>query len=147
MRSSHILIIGYGNDLRGDDAAGRVAAERLAALQLPDTQVLSVHQLMPEHAALLAQAQMAIFIDADLNDCPIVRVTHLTSGASWSVIGHTATPEGLLALTAAVYGQAPNGWLIRIPAIHSVFGAPLSRRAEDGVAEAVEIVRHLISNR
>jgi hydrogenase maturation protease len=146
MLAHRLLIIGYGNDLRGDDAAGRAAAERLAALPMPDTQVLSVHQLMPEHAALLAQAHMAIFIDADSSGCQVVRVTHLTPAATWSAIDHASAPEGLLALAAAVYGRSPNGWLIHIPAIYCDLGAPLSPQAEDGVTEAVEIVRHLIAS-
>ncbi len=141
-----VIIIGYGNDLRGDDAAGRAAAERLAALQMPGVQVLSVHQLMPEHATLLAQTHMAIFIDADSSGCQMVRVTHLAPGATWSAMGHAAAPEGLLSLAAAVYGQSPNGWLIHIPASHCDLGAPLSSQAEDGVADAVEIVQHLIGS-
>lgn len=146
MAGYSVIIIGYGNDLRGDDAAGRVAAERLAALRIPDVQVLSEHQLVPEHAALLAQAHMAIFIDADLNGCPIVRVTHLTPGATWSAMGHTASPEGLLSLATTVYGQSPHSWLIRIPAVHDNLGASLSPQTEDGISEAVEIVRHLIAS-
>ncbi|MCS6938037.1 MAG: hydrogenase maturation protease [Roseiflexus sp.] len=146
MSTPGVLIIGYGSDLHGDDAAGRAAAERLAALELPDVQVLSVHQLMPEHAALLARAHTAIFIDADASACPIVRVTRLPSDATWSATWHTASPEGLLSLTAAVYGQSPNGWLIHIPAVRFDLGAPLSPQAEDGVVAAIEIVQRLIAS-
>ncbi|MCS6841511.1 MAG: hydrogenase maturation protease [Roseiflexus sp.] len=142
----HIIIIGYGSDLHGDDAAGRVAAERLAALELPDVQVLSVHQLMPEHAALLAQARTAIFIDADASGCPIMRVTHLAPDATRSAVWHIASPEGLLSLTAAAYGHLPNSWLIHIPILRCDLGAPLSPQAEAGVAEAVDIVRRLIAS-
>lgn len=142
------VIIGYGNDLRGDDAAGRVAADRLAALHLPRVQVLSVPQLVPELAAVLAQARVAIFIDADVSGCLSVRVTHLLPVLTWSApyLHHTAAPEGLLALTAAVYGQAPDGWLIRLPAIDCSLGAPLSPLMHESIAEAVEIVKCLVTS-
>lgn len=144
MPACRIIIIGYGNDLRGDDAAGRIVAERLAALSLPEVQVVSTPQLAPELAAQLAHARTAIFIDADMSGCGSVRVTHVLSSSTWSALHHTITPEGLLALTAAVYGQAPDGWLIHIPAIDCSPGDSLSLHTQDAIARAVEIAQSLI---
>jgi len=45
-----ILLIGYGNELRGDDAIGPLVARALAELRLPGTQVLALTQLTPELA-------------------------------------------------------------------------------------------------
>jgi hydrogenase maturation protease len=58
------LVIGYGNDLRGDDAVGPLAATVVAAWDMPGVQVLAVHQLMPELAETLVAADLAIFVDA-----------------------------------------------------------------------------------
>ena len=142
----HYLIIGYGNDLRGDDAAGRVAADTIAALHLPDVTVLSVHQLTPELAPILAQAHEAVFLDADVSGCQVVRVTHVLPQTDGQYASHVATPWALLALARAVYGRSPDSWLISIPAIDFTLGAPLSPQARDGVVQAVDIVHHMLAS-
>ena len=58
------LVIGYGNTLRGDDGIGPAVAEAVAALGLPGVRVIVAHQLTPELAADLADAQLVVFVDA-----------------------------------------------------------------------------------
>jgi len=49
--AARVLVIGYGNTLRGDDGLGQRAAEALAQRALPDgVEVLSCHQLTIELA-------------------------------------------------------------------------------------------------
>jgi hydrogenase maturation protease len=62
--SARVLIIGYGNSLRSDDAAGIKVAETIATWQLPHVRSLAVHQLTPELAAELAAVELVIFVDA-----------------------------------------------------------------------------------
>ena len=52
-----IVIFGYGNPLRGDDAVGFLVARELE-IRLTGTgvRVISTHQLNPEHAEILAQS-------------------------------------------------------------------------------------------
>ena len=64
-----VLLIGYGNELRGDDAIGRMAVERLHPL-LPDSELASCHQLTPELAHSLAGCAVAIFVDATCDGAP-----------------------------------------------------------------------------
>ena len=61
-----LLIIGYGNPLRGDDAFGYRAAEELQAsfIDHREAVILPVHQLTPELAADIARAARVVFIDA-----------------------------------------------------------------------------------
>jgi hydrogenase maturation protease len=58
-----VMAIGYGNPLRSDDGAGQKVAEILSRWHVPQMRSISVHQLTPELAALLAEAELAIFID------------------------------------------------------------------------------------
>ena len=61
-----IVVIGYGNPLRGDDAIGWKAAEALRDVYEDDmaVEVFASHQLNPEMAESVAEAGMVIFIDA-----------------------------------------------------------------------------------
>jgi hypothetical protein len=63
-----VLVVGYGSDLRGDDAAGRHAADAVAGRALPGVRVLSLPQLLPEVADDLSRADLAIFVDASVDD-------------------------------------------------------------------------------
>src|SRR5947208_15429626 len=72
--SVSILVVGYGNELRGDDAAGPRIAREVAAWGLPQVRTLAAHQLTPELAAELAHADAAIFVDAYLTDAAAANV-------------------------------------------------------------------------
>lgn len=137
------LVIGYGNDLRGDDQVGRCAAEAIDSWGLPGVQVRSLHQLVPELAAELAQAELAIFLDAAAAGNQVV-LQRVLPAAGQALAGHAAGPSGLLALTHALYAHAPEAWLITIPAESFAFGAGLSLRAAHGLEAALQQTRSLI---
>ena len=60
-----MLIIGYGNPLRGDDGVGwRVAEAAGTALPEGAATVLAVHQLTPELSAPISRAGRVVFVDA-----------------------------------------------------------------------------------
>src|SRR5436305_5490516 len=61
-----VVVIGYGNTLRGDDAAGPRAARAVASWDLPGVIAKAVPQLTPELAELVAAAHLAVFVDARL---------------------------------------------------------------------------------
>jgi hydrogenase maturation protease len=117
LTSPRTLILGYGNTLRGDDAAGRAAAERLQAIiRDPAVEVLSLHQLTPELMVNLSRADCAIFIDATTTGRPgrYVRVP-LHPAPQCARFTHHATPEDLLSGARALYGRCPPATLYLIP--------------------------------
>jgi len=141
-----ILVIGYGNDLRGDDAAGQRAAAQVEAWGLPGVEVRALPQLAPELAEPLAAADRAIFLDAHpVSRGHDVRVQRLHPGTPTTRLAHTSSPQGLLALAQTAFGRAPEAWWITIPATDFSFGAPLSPHAERGVADALATVRRLLA--
>jgi hydrogenase maturation protease len=140
-----VVVIGYGNDLRGDDAVGPLAATAVAAWNLPGVQALAVHQLTPELAEVLAAAGLAIFVDACASPDREEVEAHLIEPAVLdTALGHTGDPRELLALAEALYGRCPAAWSIAVPAQSFAFGAGLSPVAERGLAAALERVRDLI---
>ena len=56
-----VLVIGYGNDLRSDDAVGKRVAEAVATWKLLSVQALAVHQLTLELTVKLTDVHRAIF--------------------------------------------------------------------------------------
>jgi hydrogenase maturation protease len=133
-----ILVVGYGSELRGDDAAGPVAARRLAQYGFS---ALDVHQLTPEIAERSAAARVVFFLDADAGLPPgEVSRERLDGEVPAPVMGHYATPAGLLQVARTVYGAAPEAWLIRMGCNRFEIGGGLSAEAERAISRAVEEV-------
>ena len=150
MNNAHqtVLVIGYGNDLRSDDAVGKRVAEAVATWKLPSVQALAVHQLTPELTVKLTDVDRAIFVDAytATHDQQVqeVQVRPLKPVHTGGVAGHTGDPQSLLALTKALYSHCPQAWWVTIPGVNFEVGDSLSLPAERGVAVALERIDQLI---
>lgn len=103
-----MLIIGYGNPLRGDDGFGYRAAERIPG-------AIAAHQLTPELMEPISRADRVVFLDAAADGFPgQVRRRKLTPTTGDAGFTHHATPEALLAGALALYGRAPEATLITV---------------------------------
>ena len=148
-KSTSFLIIGYGNQLRGDDGIGPQVAEAVEQWNLPQIQVKSLHQLTPELADDLAKVDCAIFVDAwmtDSSDFSEIKVEKIEPVSPGNLIsGHASNPRSLLAIALTLYGKSPQSWLISVPGINFEFSDRLSPSAETGVKAALEQIQLLIS--
>lgn len=150
-----ILVIGYGNPLRGDDGFGSLAASYVEERQIPGVEVIVSHQLNPEHAALLSESGHAIFLDAiastatcattpvgspsgdqpgTLRATPVEHCDLSSSGM------HHFEPGNLLALAQAIYGQAPPATLITATARSFHHGPEICTEVRQAAAKAAEAI-------
>jgi len=134
------LVIGYGSDLRGDDAAGRHVVRRVADLGLSGVATLEVHQLTPELATALGSHRRVVFVDAAAGVDEVAAVA-VSAAPEPSPGTHHATPAGLLALARSALGAEPGeAVLVTVPAAGFDLGAGLSPLARRGVARATEVI-------
>ena len=126
------LVIGYGNELRGDDAAGYRLAERLAddpAVAERGATVLARRQLTPDLALDLSRVRRLVLLDATTGlaagEVALQRIV-AEDAAGAGASSHHMTPEILLGLTAELYGSAPDTWLLSIGAASLELGDDLS---------------------
>jgi hydrogenase maturation protease len=138
-----LLVIGYGNELRGDDGVGPAAAARTGELGLPGVEILTVHQLVPELADPISRAATVVFVDASVEELEDVQMRELQPLEDVQVSAHSSDPRGLLTLARDLFDRAPAAWMISIPVSDFSFGEQLSRQAQDGVEKAVQMVRRL----
>ncbi|MCF7983240.1 MAG: hydrogenase maturation protease [Thiohalocapsa sp.] len=111
----HALIVGYGSPIRGDDAIGPLVADRLAEMALPHgIEVQARHILTAELVDDLHRVSRVIFIDAAADTPPgEVRCRRLQPDATaMSTMAHFHDPRELLAWCEALYGEAPEAWLV-----------------------------------
>jgi hydrogenase maturation protease len=141
-----VLLIGYGNDLRGDDAAGRLVAQRIRAENAVAVEVHSLHQLTPEFAEIVAKAERVVFVDAYVaEDGDPARAVHIACDSAAAHIDHVGSPESLLALAYCVYGSRPDAWLVTVPAVSFDYGASPSATTRVGINDAVDLSRALLA--
>jgi hydrogenase maturation protease len=142
---SKVLVIGYGNTLRGDDAAGIRAAE-LIAQRHPEFLCVYMHQLMPEMAEQIAECDVVFFVDADVNAAqPTARLLTLRVEADQPRT-HFISPESLLSLSQQLYQQMPSkAYIIGIPASKFEFSEELSEATALAVEECVSLIEQKLS--
>ena len=147
----NILIIGYGNPLRGDDGVGWRVAEAVAAA-LPDAvaDVLTVHQLTPELAEPISRAERVIFIDAAAEGKPgAVRCFALegAGGRQPALQGsHLTTPDALLGMAAGLFGRCPPAHMVTVVGESFELSESLSPTVEAATIEAIARVLELATS-
>ena len=142
---SRVLLIGYGNTLRGDDALGPMALERLRT-RLGDAEFLSCHQLTPELAERVAACDLALFVDATSDGDPGTVDVKLLSPESEdaSSLTHHVQPAALLALARTLYGRVPRAMLITGAGANFESIEGLSEKGREALDEICRLIPTLI---
>jgi len=138
-----LLVIGYGNSLRGDDGIGPRVVEAVEALGLPGVRTLVCQQLSPEHAAPISLADRVVFVDAAVDAPREVQCRRLEPGDTSQLMAHAADPRTMLALSRDVFGSVPLAWWLTVPAEKMEFSEALTPLAERGCIEAVARIQSL----
>jgi hydrogenase maturation protease len=104
-----LLVFGWGNPSRGDDALGPLFVERLRAALAPagGVDVLDDYQLQVEHALDLVGRQRVLFVDASLNCRAPFQVTPLRPVQDASFTTHAMSPQALLQVFCDLQGDEP----------------------------------------
>ncbi len=138
-----VLIIGYGNTLRGDDAVGWLAAEALAGVGLPpEITVLARRQLAPELAETISEVAIALFVDSTQDGEPgELRCQAVGPLVDDSGLTHSASPAALIFLARELYGRAPEALLFSLCGESFDLNEELSPRVRDALPKLVEMVR------
>jgi hydrogenase maturation protease len=136
-----ILIIGYGNTLRGDDGVGQHLAREAAAQGWPGVRSIAVTQLTPELAAEIARAELVIFVDAvERAGAQGVQAMEILAQTSSQAMTHHTTPQGLLAMAQALYGACPRAVLVSVPGVNFELSEGLSPVALQGAELALKLI-------
>ncbi|MFI5040230.1 MAG: hydrogenase maturation protease [Acidimicrobiales bacterium] len=148
-----ILIVGFGNPLRGDDGVGwRIADALRGDHRLVGAEILVRHQLTPELAEDVASAELVVLVDArdDGSSPGTVSISHLDGRASGTDVDHAALqshafdPAGLLDLSAELFGPVPPVVLVTVSVANDDVGERLSPHVERALPAAVAAVVQVI---
>lgn len=140
-----MLIIGYGNPLRTDDAIGQCIARLMEdRLKYETLHVITAYQLTPELVQPIRDAQLVIFIDARVGAVPGKIIwENVEPHFSASVFTHNVSPSTLLGAAQELYGVKPAAILISIIGANFEFGSDLSsdlNRMLPKIADQIEAI-------
>lgn len=157
--SGLILVIAWGNPLRGDDGVGWQVVEELerrlgrhggsdgekVGHDGSGLRTVAVHQLTPELAEEVSRADLVVLVDAARDGPPgSVRCRPIEPAAARrsgpGVFSHDFDPGALLACAGALFGRQPPAYVVSIGGLNFGHAAELSDRVASAVPEAVEAV-------
>lgn len=138
-----VLVLGYGNLLCGDDAAGWRVVEALERW-LPDGAAVAFHQLTPEWAEPISAAGHVIFVDAAVGDVPGEVRCFPISAAPGRPGSHETTPDGILAMAADLFGRCPPAHMVTITGGSFEISESLTPAVASAVPVAAARIRRLL---
>ncbi len=145
--SKPILVFGYGNLSRGDDAVGPLLLEYLEQhVDLTDIELLTDFQLQIEHALDLQNRELVLFIDASVSCREAFELTELKPVRDNSYTSHTMSPAALLHVCTTLNQQPlPKAFLLSIRAEAFELGTGLSNSAANNLKQACQFAARFLS--
>ena len=130
-----ILVLGWGNLSRGDDALGPLFVAglkaRLASDLVAQVEFLDDYQLQVEHALDLEGRSHVLFVDASLDCAAPFVATALQARRDTSYTSHALSPQALMQVFEDLQGHsAPPATLLALRGEVFGLGEPLSAIAQ-----------------
>ena len=137
------LIIGIGNACREDDGLGWRFVDQLLKQGFDEKNVEYKYQLMVEDAALLAEYDCVVFVDASKNQLSGgVDFARCIPAPAAAFSTHYMPPEQVLHLCSTLFQAKPNAFLLEIQGEQWGIGTGISQRAAGNLEKAVKIFTH-----
>jgi len=143
-----VLIFGYGNLSRGDDALGPLLLEYVEShCDLESIEIQSDFQLQIEHALDLENRSLVLFIDASVSCVSEFDFALLEPSRDKSYTTHAMSPAAVLDVYKSIKKQTPPPcFLLSIKAEKFELGEGLSAQAENNLDQACLFAGQLLQN-
>jgi hydrogenase maturation protease len=143
-----VLLFGYGNLSRGDDALGPLLLEYIEShCDLGAIEILSDFQLQIEHALDIENRSLVLFVDASVACADAFNFAALEPARDKSYTTHAMSPASVLDVYQSIKKQSPPPcFLLSIKAEQFELGDGLSANAENNLVEACLFAGRLLNN-
>jgi hydrogenase maturation protease len=143
-----VLVFGYGNLSRGDDALGPLLLERINdTCNLAAIEILTDFQLQVEHALDLDNRKQVLFVDASVSCQSAFDFFQLQPIKDKSYTTHAMSPAAILHVYQTIKKKSPPPcYLLTIQGLSFELGENLSLQAESNLHLAVQFTQRLLKN-
>ena len=140
-----LVVLGWGNESRGDDGLGPALTRRIEALGLAHVTAIEDFQLQLEHAVDLDGADLALFLDASVSAPAPFAFTETGPRPGLTHTSHAMAPEAVLDVYARVMGRTPPpAFVLAVRGDTFELGTGLGEAATARLEAAWAFVRPLI---
>jgi hydrogenase maturation protease len=145
-----ILVYGYGNPGRQDDALGIRLTENIEQWilqeKIPNVETDYNYQLNIEDSERISQSDVVIFADASIENINDYLYTQVNPDeATIEFTMHAVSPAFVLDLCKKLYGKCPSTYLLHIKGYEWEFMEGLTEDALLNLAKATEFIKEKIS--
>jgi hydrogenase maturation protease len=145
-----IMLYGYGNPGRQDDGLGNEFIDRIEEWikeqGLKGIELDSNYQLNIEDAEAISNKDLAIFIDASVEEIEDYCISKVTESSEITYTTHAASPGYIVDLCKKIYGKAPMTYLIHIKGYEWDFREGLTEKAIENLEKAMSALKPLLLN-
>jgi len=142
-----VLIFGYGNPSRGDDAIAPQLLSRLEALHPAGVELVTDFQLQVEHALDLEGRELALFIDASVSGVAPYTFSRLLAQHDRSYTSHEMSPAAVLHVYRQIHPEPPPpSYLLAVRGEFFDLGEPLSESAATNAEAAFTLLQKLCAD-
>lgn len=146
-RITRVVVFGWGNTSRGDDALGPLLLADLAAAAHPGVETIEDFQLQIEHALDMIDADLVLFIDAGVQTVPPFVFYEANPGGVLASSTHALSPETLLSVFQKVEQcRPPPAFVLCVRGERFELGAPMSTAATDRKKSAQAFIADLFNH-
>lgn len=140
-----VVVLAAGNDARGDDALGPLLLGRIERLGIDAVRCVFDFQFQVEHALDLVGADMALFVDAHVDQAAPARLAPIEAATRPAMCSHALAPDEVLAVYGQVCGSvAPPAFVLSLRGEAFELGAGLSRVAGESLEAGWGLARRLL---
>lgn len=144
---TNILIFGYGNLSRGDDALGPLLIEYIQKnAAFTGLDLITDFQLQIEHALDLEGRDLVLFVDAAVDCDQPFELNRLAPEQDKSYTTHAMSPASVLSVfQRVVHKQPPPCFLFSVQALSFELGDDLSDQARVNLSLAEKFIQQLLA--
>jgi hydrogenase maturation protease len=139
-----ILLYGFGNPGRQDDALGPLLVQKIERAGLSFVQTDSNYQLNIEDAVHIANFDLVIFVDTTVEEVDVFRVRKITPSAQITFTSHQVKPESVLAMCEDMYGRFPETWLVGIRGYEFDYQEGVTQKAVENCNRVYDFILFLL---
>jgi len=145
-----ILIVGIGNESRGDDALAPLLLREIEKLpaarkERESIELLEDFQLQIEHAVDLLERKLVLFIDAGIDTAAPWSFYRIQPDDGQTLLSHALAPEAVLSTYAQVYRQPPPpAFVLCLRGEQFELGSGLSAQAASHLKAARNFMKKLL---
>ncbi len=137
-----ILVYGYGNPGRQDDALGILLAQKIELWaknnNIPGIVTDTNYQLNIEDAYKLNDFDKVIYVDASLENIEQFKFHRILPNLNTTFTMHAVSPEFIIGLCQEIYGDMPDAYLMHIKGYFWEFMGDLSKKAKANLEAAFD---------